>query len=71
MEFPQPQRAIVSAFNFLITCPCCGTTVAEQVAAEPAAGGGFAIPPERRFDLCSHCGAFLDLGAFASIKEAA
>jgi len=70
-EFPHPHRAIISAVTFEMTCPVCRTTVAENIAADEAVDGTFAVPVEHRFDLCSHCGEFLDLGGFVCARDAA
>lgn len=66
MSEPEPHRARVVELALQFGCPACGTEFDSYVDLDPSEGGGFVIPCDQQYDLCSHCGALLDLGCHIS-----
>ncbi len=52
-------------------CPVCQTELDSFVDTDPSDDGGFAVPLDQQFELCSHCGALLDFGWRISAGAAA
>lgn len=67
---PMALRATITGVALTYACPACEVEIDSLIAAEPSDWGGFAVPLEERFDICSHCGALLDFGA-TLMQEAA
>lgn len=61
-DHPDTHRAAVVELALRFCCPVCQTEIDSYIDAEPSDDGGFAVPVDQQFDLCSHCGALLDFG---------